>query len=248
MASIGSGAAGSALAVPAMPNSSAADEPTAMAALANSLRFGDMVLPRLDGGWLSSGGHGRALRTPAGTRPTAAGAAAAGAATAGAASGAAAARGARGAAAVSGAVAAAAGAVAAGAVRPGRESPLGSNWARPAVLESGAGSAEVSDESALAGAAAGAGGGRGCRGGGRSRGGRQCGHLGQGQRRGGARGRRCRSCGRGGGAGHGRREGLHQLRRGGPHGAQRAEQLGAGIHWRGRGHRVGGGRPAERKR
>ena len=38
MASIGSGAAGSALAVPVTPNSSAADEPTATAALANSFR------------------------------------------------------------------------------------------------------------------------------------------------------------------------------------------------------------------
>jgi hypothetical protein len=44
--------------------------------------------------------------------------------------------------------------VAAG-VRPGREIPVGSNCASPPALENGAGSAEVSDESALAGAAAG---------------------------------------------------------------------------------------------
>ena len=43
---------------------------------------------------------------------------------------------------------------AAGAVRPGSESPLGSNWASPPVVDSGAGSAEVSEESAFAGAAA----------------------------------------------------------------------------------------------
>jgi len=55
MASIGSGATGSALAVPVMPNSNAADEPTATAALANSLRVGDMVLPRLEGVWLGYG-------------------------------------------------------------------------------------------------------------------------------------------------------------------------------------------------
>ncbi len=54
VASIGNGAAGSALAVPVIPNSSAADEPTAMAALANSFLVGDMVLPRLEGVWTSS--------------------------------------------------------------------------------------------------------------------------------------------------------------------------------------------------
>jgi hypothetical protein len=81
----------------------------------------------------------------------AAGAAAAGAAATGARG--AVARGAATAGAVArGAVAAVAGA--AGAVRPGSDSPLGSSWASPAVLDSGAGSAEVSDEIALAGAAA----------------------------------------------------------------------------------------------
>src|SRR3954468_18701006 len=137
MASMGSGAMGSALAVPVIPKSSAAVEPTATAALANSLRVDDIVLPRLEVMWLLRG-HGRALRTPAGSRPAAAGAAAAGAAAGGggaggagagggAASGAAA-RGASGAVAVSGAVAsgavAAAGAAAAGAVRPGSERPV----------------------------------------------------------------------------------------------------------------------------
>src|SRR6478609_6916489 len=149
-ASIGSGAMGSALAVPVTPKSSAAVEPTATAALTNSLRVDDIVLPGLEVVWLLRR-HGRALRTPAGSRPAAAGAAAAGAAAAGAA--------ASGAVAVSGAVAAsgaaAAGAAAAGAVRPGSESPVGSSWARPAVLLSGAGSAEVSDDSAFTGAAAG---------------------------------------------------------------------------------------------
>src|SRR3954468_1897804 len=116
MASIGSGAMGSALAVPVIPKSSAAVEPTATAALANSLRVDDIVLPRLEVVWLLQG-HGGALRTPAGSRPAAAGAAAAGAAAAGAAASGAAARGAaaRGAAArgASGAVAVS-GAVAAG--------------------------------------------------------------------------------------------------------------------------------------
>src|SRR3954462_10028627 len=106
MASMGSGAMGSALAVPVIPKSSAAVEPTATATLANSLRVDDIVLPRLEVVWLLRG-HGRALRTPAGSRPAAAGAAAAGAAAAGAAGGAAAsgaaARGASGAVAVSGA-------------------------------------------------------------------------------------------------------------------------------------------------
>src|SRR6478735_323499 len=126
-ASIGSGAMGSALAVPVTPKSSAAVEPTATAALANSVRVDDIVLPGLEVVWLLRR-HGRALRTPAGSRPAAAGAAARGAA--------------------------AAGAAAAGAVRPGSESPVGSSWARPAVLLSGAGSAEVSDDSAFTGAAA----------------------------------------------------------------------------------------------
>src|SRR3954463_13809019 len=118
MASMGSGAMGSALAVPVIPKSSAAVEPTARAALANSLRVDDIVLPRLEVVWLLQG-HGRALMTPAGSRPAAAGAAAAGAAAAGAAASGAAARGAaaRGAAArgASGAVAVS-GAVASGAV------------------------------------------------------------------------------------------------------------------------------------
>ena len=52
-----------------------------------------------------------------------------------------------------GAGAAAAGAAAAGA-RPGNEIPLGSNWARPAVLAIGAGSCERSGETRLAGAVA----------------------------------------------------------------------------------------------
>src|SRR3954453_21022174 len=125
MASMGSGAMGSALAVPVIPKSSAAVEPTVTAALANSLRVDDIVLPRLEVVWLLRG-HGRALRTPAGGRPAAAGAAAAGAAAGAAAAGAAArgaaargdaargaaARGASGAVAVSGAVASGAAAAA----------------------------------------------------------------------------------------------------------------------------------------
>ena len=137
------------MAIPVTPNSSAADEPTATAAVANIFLV-DMAPPEARRCLAVSGGHGRRQRDACGDeagcrgcrRRRSRGSRCRGSCRAGRVP----AAEVRAVQLRSWWVAAAAGAVAAGAVRPGRDIPLGEQLRQPAQSDGGAGMRQVSGE------------------------------------------------------------------------------------------------------